>query len=74
MTRVKFGALALLVLAAIACAVNPVSGKKEFMLYSESQEIELGKSTDEEVAATYGVYDDAALQAYVTKLGASLAA
>jgi len=74
MTRVKFGALALLVLAAIACAVNPVSGKKEFMLYSESQEIELGKSTDEEVAATYGVYDDAALQAYITKLGAALAA
>ncbi|NTV80982.1 MAG: M48 family metalloprotease, partial [Candidatus Aminicenantes bacterium] len=32
------------------------------------------KQTDAEVAATYGVYDDAALQAYVGKLGAALAA
>jgi len=74
MSRTKIAALALLVAAAIACAVNPVTGKKEFMLYSESQEIELGKQTDAEVAATYGVYDDQALQAYVSKMGAALAA
>jgi predicted Zn-dependent protease len=74
MNRTRTAALILLACAAIACAVNPVTGKKEFMLYSESQEIELGKSTDAEVAATYGVYDDAALQAYVGKLGGALAA
>src|SRR5512136_848397 len=74
MTRTRSAALVLLVAAAIACAVNPVTGKKEFMLYSESQEIELGKQTDTEVAATYGVYDDQALQAYVSKMGAALAA
>ena len=74
MTRRRSAALVLLALAAVACAVNPVTGKKEFMLYSESQEIELGKQTDAEVAATYGVYDDAALQAYIGKLGAALAA
>jgi predicted Zn-dependent protease len=74
MTKTKPAALVLLALAALSCAVNPVTGKKEFMLYSESQEVELGKQTDSEVAATYGVYDDAALQAYVGKLGAALAA
>jgi len=74
MTRTKPLALALLCLAALSCAVNPVTGKKEFMLYSESQEIELGKQTDSEVAATYGVYDDAALQAYIGRLGTALAA
>ncbi len=60
--------------AALACAVNPVTGKKEFMLYSESQEIELGKQTDESVAAQYGVYDDAALQGAVGKIGLAIAA
>src|SRR5512136_539077 len=74
MTRTRSAALVLLCLAALSCAVNPVTGKKEFMLYSESQEIELGKQTDTEVAATYGVYDDAALQAYVSKIGLALAA
>ena len=44
------------------------------MFYSESQEIELGKQTDAEVATTYGIYDDQALGAYVNKLGLALAA
>jgi len=74
MTRTKLAALTLLLVAALACAVNPVTGRKEFMLYSESQEIEMGKQTDAEVAATYGVYDDPALSAYVSKLGLALAA
>jgi predicted Zn-dependent protease len=74
MTKARLGALVLLVLAAISCAVNPVTGKKEFMLYSESAEIDLGKQTDAEVAATYGIYDDPALQDYVSKLGLALAA
>jgi predicted Zn-dependent protease len=74
MTRTRFAALVVLLAAAAACAVNPVTGQKEFMLYSESQEIQLGQQTDAEVAATYGVYDDAALTAYVNKTGRALAA
>lgn len=74
MSRPKLMALALLAAAAFACAVNPVTGHKELMLYSESQEIALGKQTDAEVAATYGVYDDPALAAYVGKIGLGLAA
>jgi len=74
MTRTRIAALVLLLLAAAACAVNPVTGQKEFMLYSESQEIQLGRQTDTEVAATYGIYDDPALTAYVDQVGKSLAA
>ncbi len=74
MSRMKIAALVLLAAAAAACAVNPVTGQRELMLYSESQEIELGKQTDAEVAATYGIYDDPALQSYVSKLGLALAA
>jgi predicted Zn-dependent protease len=61
-------------LVTLSCAVNPVTGKREFMLYSEGQEIELGKQTDAEVAATYGLYEDAALAAYVSRMGLALAA
>jgi len=75
MRRKRSATLILLLLAAAAaCAVNPVTGEKEFMLYSENQEIQLGRQTDEEVAATYGVYDDAVLTAYVDRLGKALAA
>ncbi len=74
MKRTRLTALVLLVAAIVACAVNPVTGKKEFMLYSENQEIQLGQQTDAEVAATYGVYDDKALTAYVDRLGKALAA
>ncbi len=74
MNRKNLAALVLWLGAALACAVNPVTGKKEFMLYSEGQEIELGKQTDESVAAQYGLYDDAALQGYISKMGLAIAA
>ena len=63
-----------LALVAASCAINPVTGKRELSLISESQEIAMGKETDTAVAAQYGVYDDAALTAYVSKLGLGLAA
>jgi predicted Zn-dependent protease len=74
MTRAKTLACVLLAVAAAGCAVNPVTGRKEFMLFSESQEIELGRQTDIEVGATYGIYEDPVLTAYITKMGQSLAA
>jgi predicted Zn-dependent protease len=74
MTRTRIITLLVLLVAALSCAVNPVTGKKELMLYSEGQEIEMGKQTDTAVAAQYGIYDDAALSAYINKLGLALAA
>ncbi len=60
-------ALAVLLVAA-ACAVNPVTGKKEIMLISEGQEIELGKLTDKSIREQFGLYDDPALSAYVDRV------
>jgi predicted Zn-dependent protease len=64
----------LLALTAPACATNPVSGKREFTLMSEAQEIELGQQSDEEVRKEMGLYDDPALQRYVSDIGLKLAA
>ena len=62
--------LLLLMLAfVISCAVNPVTGKTELMLLSESDEIQLGQQSDKEVVAQYGLYDDAQLQSYIDQLG-----
>ena len=62
-----------LLLFSTACAVNPVTGKKELSLISEAQEIELGKQTDQEIRAQFGIYNDPALTEYVTGIGLALA-
>lgn len=55
------------------CAVNPVSGKQDLVLLSESDEIALGRKTNKEVLQQYKVYDDPALQAYVQNIGNKVA-
>ncbi len=62
------------VLAAIACAVNPVSGKKELMLFSEKQEIAMGQETDQQIRQQFGVYEDKDLNEYVNRIGQSMVA
>jgi predicted Zn-dependent protease len=57
----------------IACAINPVTGKNELMLVSEQEEIELGKQTDAEIAAEYGIYENPELTAYVNRIGTNMA-
>jgi len=78
MTRTR---IALLVSAAVAivglvpaCATNPVTGKKQLALITEAQELAMGREADREISASYGLYPDEALQAYVQKLGAEMAA
>ncbi|MGD2089104.1 MAG: M48 family metalloprotease [Candidatus Aminicenantes bacterium] len=51
------------------CAVNPVTGKKEIMLISESMEINMGKEIDQGLRREYGFYDDPQLTAYVAQIG-----
>ena len=41
---------------ALACATNPVTGKRELALVSESQEIEMGRQGAAEVTAAIGLY------------------
>ena len=57
-----------------ACAVNPVTGKSELSLVSESQEIEMGRQSAQSVQQSIGYYDDAAVQAYVAGIGQKMAA
>jgi predicted Zn-dependent protease len=59
---------------AAACATNPATGRRELSLVSESQEIQMGREYDPQVAASMGLYADSALQRYVQDLGARLAA
>lgn len=61
------------VLTVAACATNPATGKREFSLMSEAQEIELGKQMDGEVRREMGLYNDAELQRYVESVGSRLA-
>ncbi len=53
----------------VACAVNPVSGRQEFMLVSEEEEIQLGRKSDTGVIKEYGLYEDQRVTAYVGELG-----
>ena len=69
------GLLSVLILTLLAgCATNPVTGQKDFVLMSESQEIALGRETHPQVLERYGYYDDPELQAYVSRIGETLAA
>ncbi len=60
-------------LVAAACATNPVSGERELALMSESQEIATGREMDPQVRQQMGVYEDRALQEYVSGIGMRLA-
>lgn len=71
----RLAAAALLIGAAIAlssCAANPVTGRQDFMLISEAEEIELGRKVAASVTREHGLYDDARLAAYVGDLGRKL--
>ncbi len=57
-----------------SCAINPVTGKKEFMLMSEQQEIALGASNDPAIISQMGLYPDSSLQKFIEIKGKEMAA
>jgi predicted Zn-dependent protease len=61
-------------LSLAGCARNPVTGQSELALVSESQEIEMGRQAAAEAAQSLGLVRDDALQQYVHRIGAELAA
>ena len=67
----RFG-LTLLFLA--GCAVNPVTGRHDFVLVSTEKEKEIGKQAAAEIAAEMGIYEEASLESYVRAVGERLAA
>jgi predicted Zn-dependent protease len=72
--RILAAVFVCIALALTACAVNPATGKKQFVLMSEQQEIAIGRENDEAISAQLGIYDDRELQDYVQRLGTHLAA
>jgi len=65
--------LASLVVGCLGCAKDPVTGKRELVLISESEEIAMGEKAAADVEASMGLYQDAELSAYVEELGQRLA-
>jgi len=58
----------------VACATNPVTGKRQLALISEAQEIEMGRGADKDVVSSIGLYPDESMQRYIQDLGARIAA
>lgn len=54
------------------CSRNPVTGKKEIMLISKNQELAMGASYNPTILATYGVYDDDKMQAFINEKGKAM--
>jgi len=71
-TKTCFLLVAGLIVSA-ACATNPVTGKRQMSLLSEAEELAIGQQQDAEIRREMGVYDDRALQAYVSEIGQDLA-
>lgn len=57
-----------------SCARNPVTGKRQVALISESQEIAMGQEADPQIIAQYGLYEDSILQAFINQKGQQMAA
>ena len=51
------------------CAVNPVTGKREFMLMSEREEINLGSEAHGQITMQYGSYNDTTMQEWFDARG-----
>ena len=55
------------------CAVNPVTGKQDFVVLSEEQEIQMGREYNAQILRQYQIYEDEKIQNYVQSIGESLA-
>jgi predicted Zn-dependent protease len=55
------------------CARNPVTGKKQVILMSESQEQALGAESNPQILAEYGEYPEPKLQEYLNNIGQRMA-
>ncbi|HEX3276718.1 MAG TPA: M48 family metalloprotease [Gemmatimonadales bacterium] len=73
LSRSSLLVVGLLSLVPAGCARNPVTGKNELSLVSESQEIEMGKQSAQQVAQSIGYYNDPGVQQYVSAIGMKMA-
>lgn len=59
---------------AAACATNPVTGRRELSLVSESQEVQMGREASQNDLRRVGTVPSAEAQALVKRIGTSMAA
>ena len=62
-----------LILSLSGCAVNPVTGKQDFVVLSEEQEIQMGREYNAQILRQYQIYEDEKIQNFVQSIGESLA-
>jgi len=59
---------------AMGCAVNPVSGKRQLMLVSESEEIQVDRQRSPfQLSSDYGPLQDSTLNTYIDRTGKAIA-
>ena len=69
----RIAAAGLLIVTLSGCAENPVTGRQNLVLMSANEEIRAGREADAEIRKEYGVYNNAALQQYVDRVGQRVA-
>lgn len=75
MKKSGFGSwIVILLILMNSCAKNPVTGKNELMLLSNSQEVAMGQQSDPEIIAFFGLYEDAPLQQFIKEKGQEMVA
>ena len=74
MTKIYLLTLSVIVALFSGCAANPVTGKQDFVLMSEQQEIAIGRKYHKEILKQYREYKDPELQEYVSNLVEDLSA
>ncbi|MDX1513580.1 MAG: M48 family metalloprotease [Gammaproteobacteria bacterium] len=72
-TSPSLGILFGLAVLVSGCAENPVTGRSDFVLMGEDQELAIGRQSHAEILEQYGAYEDPALQQYVQGVGERLA-
>lgn len=66
-------ALLLMLFILAGCAVNPATGRTDFVMMSEREEIDLGQRYSQEILKQNPRYADEKLQAYVQRVGERVA-
>lgn len=72
--NIRITLIVIIALVISSCSVNPVTGKKEVMLVSESQELAMGANADPGIIASMGLYEDEKLQAFINEKGKEMGA
>ena len=65
--------LTMMIIIIAACSRNPITGKKEAFVMSESKEQALGDQSDPSIVASFGLYPDETLQKFIDSKGQQMA-